>query len=85
MSRRDVLKTAAAGAGAGLLPSAASAQIVSSYPANKWGTPGLYPGRVIAMFHSGSSLNFQYQTGAIQQMIRSGLMKLTGMTSYVAG
>ena len=85
LSRRDVLKTAAAAAGAGLLPSAASADVVSSYPANKWGTPGLYPARVTAMFHSGSTVNLQYQTGPIQQMIRTGLMGLTGMTSYVAG
>ena len=85
VSRRDLLKAAAAGVGAGLVSPAASATVVSNYPANKWGTPGLYPAQVVAMYHSGSTVNFQVQTGPVQQMIRNGLMALTGTNNYVTG
>jgi len=78
-SRRDVLKLAAAG----LLPSVGSATVVSRYKANKWGTPGLYPARVIAMRHSGCTIDYRYQAAPIQQMIRSGLMALTRTRDYV--
>jgi uncharacterized protein (DUF362 family) len=90
ISRRHVLKAAAAGIGAGLLPTPVFAQgtvpvqVVSNYPANQWGTPGLYPAQVVAMYHSGSSIQNQYQTGPIQQMIRNGLTALTGAKNYVA-
>ncbi|HYW47375.1 MAG TPA: DUF362 domain-containing protein [Bryobacteraceae bacterium] len=80
LSRRDLLKVSAAG----LLPSAGSASVVSKYKANKWGTPGLYPARVIAMRHSGSSLDFEMQPEPIRQMIRSGLMALTGTKDHVS-
>ena len=85
LSRRNLLRTAAVGVGAGLLPRASSADVVSSYPANKWGTPGLYPARVVKIQHSGSSVGFAYQAQPVQQMIRTGLMKLTGAANYVTG
>ena len=85
LSRRKLLKAAAAGVGASLLGPNAAASVVSSYPANKWGTPGLYPARVVKIQDSLSTVGFNYQTGPIQQMIRTGLMKLTGAANYVTG
>ena len=81
VSRRDVLKVAAAG----LLPAIGSANVVSNYPTNKWGTPGLYPARVVAMRHSGCTVDFHYQAAPIQQMIRSGLTALTRERNHVDG
>jgi hypothetical protein len=90
LSRRDLLKAAAVGGGAALLPAVPAkadvpVTVVSTYPANKWGTPGLYPGRVVRVAHSGCSVNYAYQTAPIQQMIRSGIATLTGASSHVAG
>ena len=85
MSRRNLLKAGAAGVGAGFLGPNAAASVVSNYPPNKWGTPGLYPARVVKIQHSGSTVSFNYQTGPIQQMIRSGLQQLTGAPNYVTG
>jgi uncharacterized protein (DUF362 family) len=85
LTRRNLLKAAAAGAGAGLIVPSASASVVSNYPANKWGTPGLYPASVVKIQHAGSTVNSVYQTGPIQQMIRTGLMQLTGAANYVTG
>jgi uncharacterized protein (DUF362 family) len=48
------------------------------------GTPGRYPGRVVAMRHSNCTVNYQFQRAPIQQMVRSGLTALTGKKNYVA-
>ena len=77
LSRRDVLKTLGGAA-------AASIFVHSAYAATPYSMPGLYPGRVIGIEHSGSSINLAYQTPAIQAMIRRGLSELTGLSNYVA-
>jgi uncharacterized protein (DUF362 family) len=74
-SRRDVLKTAAAG----LMRSA----VVSNYRPNRFGTPGLYPARVAAVRHPDCTRDFQFQAAPIREMIRSGLTALTGKRSYI--
>ncbi len=75
-SRRDVLKLAGAAA-------VASVTTHSAYSATPFSMPGLYPGQVIGVTHAGSSINGQYQTAAIQAMIRRGMMDLTGLSNYV--
>jgi len=85
ISRRRLLQSAALSAGAGLTASPARAAVVSNYPANKWGTPGLYPGRVVAVTHPAPSLSFRFLTPPIQSMIRGGIAALTGAPDHVAG
>ncbi len=83
LSRRDVLRLTAAGAAAAISPYRISGEVRSDYPSNKWGTPGFYPGRVIAVSHPRCIVKDQFQRPAIQQMIRSGLTTLTGAADYV--
>ncbi len=83
LSRRDVLRLTAAGAAAAISPYRISGEVSSDYPSNKWGTPGLYPGRVVGISHPRCIVRDQFQQPAIQQMIRSGLTALTGAADYV--
>jgi hypothetical protein len=78
MTRRDLLKLSAATAAAAAFRSRASASTLYSMP-------GLFPGRVVAVKHSGASVNLVQQTGPIQLMVRSGIMALTGQSTYIAG
>ena len=80
LSRRDWLTTGAAA----LLPLPARATTVSNYPRNRWGTPGLYPARVAAVKHSGSTVDFRFQQKPIQEMIRAGMTSLTGARDHVS-
>jgi hypothetical protein len=50
--------------------------------AQKLGIPGPYPGRVIAVDHSGSIIGGAYQRGPIQQMIERGMKELTSAPSW---
>jgi hypothetical protein len=77
-SRREVVKLAGAATAASLSPRLGSA-------ATPFSMPGLYPGRVIGVSHSGSSVNGQYQTAPIQAIMRRGMMELTGTSNYIAG
>jgi len=45
------------------------------------GIPGPYPGRVIAVEHPGSIVSGQYQREAVREMLRRGIMELTGAPS----
>ena len=47
----------------------------------KLGIPGPYPGRVIAVEHPGSIVSGQYQREAVREMLRRGIMELTGAPS----
>ncbi len=47
-------------------------------PDQKIGIPGPYPGRVIAVEHSGSIIDFKPQRPVIHSMMERGMMDLTG-------
>ncbi len=83
LSRRDALRITAAGAVAAAFPNHILGNVVSAYPSNQWGTPGLYPARVIAVSHPRSVVAGEFQQLPIQHMIRSALTALTGATDYV--
>src|SRR5579859_5730224 len=72
--RREFLKSA-------LL--AAAAQSASLRAAtSKLGIPGPYPGRVVAVHHPGSIVSGTYQEGPVSDMMRKGMMSLTGAPSW---
>jgi hypothetical protein len=54
----------------------------SSIPATKWSTPGLFRGRVVDVEHSGSIIEGVYQREPVRQMIRRGMMELTGAPDW---
>jgi hypothetical protein len=74
-NRRDLFKTLALAASAGIVrPSFAAAQ--------KLGIPGPYPGRVVAVEHPGCIVQGSYQKGPIDQMMRRGMTGLTGAPDW---
>lgn len=42
------------------------------------GIPGAFPGRVVAVEHSGASIDRKYQAEPVKAMVHRGLMELTG-------
>ena len=60
---------------------ASLSQSTASIAANL-GIPGPYPGRVIAVEHSGSIVADVYQKETIQQMVRRGMTELTQAPSW---
>ena len=74
VQRRHFLTALATGAGA---IRAAAAETTSK----KLGIPGPYPGRVAAVEHPGSIVSGKYQRDAVRDMIRRGMMELTGAPS----
>lgn len=72
--RREFLKTIIAGA-------AATYGTAMAKPNEKIGLPGPYPGRVIAVEHSGSIIEGKFQRPAIHSMMNRGMMDLTGAPS----
>lgn len=77
IDRRELL-TKALLAGA----AASSRRLLQAAPA-KLGIPGPYPGRVVAVHHPGSIVSGAYQAEPIRQMMRKGMMELTGAPSWV--
>ena len=73
VERRHFLAALASGAAARV----ATPQTMSK----KLGIPGPYPGRVIAVEHPGSIVSGQYQREAVREMLRRGIMELTGAPS----
>ena len=69
--RREFLKSLIAGA-------AVTYGTAMAKPSEKLGLPGPYPGRVIAVEHSGSIIDGAFQRPAIHSMMNKGLMDLTG-------
>jgi uncharacterized protein (DUF362 family) len=69
--RRDFLKSLIAGA-------AVMYGTAQAAPDQKIGIPGPYPGRVIAVEHSGSIIDFKPQRPVIHSMMERGMMDLTG-------
>lgn len=53
----------------------------ASGSSGKFGIPGSFPGKVVAVEHPGCSIGRQYQEGAIREMIHRGMMELTGADS----
>jgi hypothetical protein len=79
--RRQFIEMALAGAAtamAQLKSSAAETQNLGS----KLGIPGPYPGRVIAVEHSGCIVSGAYQPQPIQQMVQRGMAQLTGAPTW---
>jgi len=76
ITRRELLKLSAA--------VAAPALIIPAVASTPYSTPGLFPGRVVAVTHPQASVNLSFQTGPIQSMIRRGMAELTGQSDYVA-
>jgi hypothetical protein len=74
--RRAFLETAFAGAAATL------SQSVSKADSPKYGIPGPYPGRVVAVEHSRSIVSGVYQGDAVQQMVQRGMTELTGAPTW---
>lgn len=73
--RRQFLKSAVMGAAYSAAPGFAA-------PApGELGLPGPYPGRVVAVDHSGCVKNRAYDRGAVRAMLRKGMMELTGAPS----
>jgi hypothetical protein len=75
-TRRRLFSTLAAGAAASRL--ALNAQTSSKAPASKFGMPGLFRGRVVAVEHAACIVDHSFQPEPIQQMIQRGMMDLTG-------
>ncbi len=75
--RRQFLETAFAGVVAALSQSSSEAQ-TRRVEDRKLGIPGPYPGRVIAVEHSGCIANGVYQPEPIRNMVERGVQQLTG-------
>jgi uncharacterized protein (DUF362 family) len=57
---------------------ALSAQTVSKTERTKLSMPGPYRGRVVSVFHPNSIVSGAYQAEPVREMIRRGMMELTG-------
>lgn len=53
-------------------------------PISPLGMPGLFPGRVVQTFHSGSLVDGRVHTPAVRAMLEAGMKTLTGESSAVA-
>jgi uncharacterized protein (DUF362 family) len=49
----------------------------------KLGIPGPYPGKVVSVHHAGSIVSGAYQREPVRQMMRKGMMDLTGAPNWV--
>jgi uncharacterized protein (DUF362 family) len=63
---------------------ALSSQTSSKADASKLGMPGPYRGRVVAVEHPNSIVSGAYQAEPVQQMVRKGIMELTGAPDVTA-
>ena len=86
-TRRDWMeRMLALGAIAPIFPyQAALASSTSSATARtKWSIPGLFPGRVVEVEHSGSIIGGAFQREPIRDMLRRGMMELTGAPDWMS-
>src|SRR5437879_5891195 len=79
-NRRQLLETALVAAAATVAQSRSRAAAPSRED-RKLGIPGPYPGRVIAIEHSGCIVSGTYQPGPVRQMVERGMKELTGAPS----
>ena len=56
----------------------------SATPRTKWSIPGLFPGRVVEVEHGGSIINGAFQREAVRDMLRRGMVELTGAPDWVS-
>lgn len=82
-TRREWLIGAVA-AGLTVRQLALSARASSSTPVSPLGMPGLHPGRVVAVSHPQSIVNGRYQAEPIAQLVRRGMLELTGAPDLTA-
>ncbi|MBV9669976.1 MAG: hypothetical protein JOZ43_03380, partial [Acidobacteriales bacterium] len=71
--RRQFIESAFVGAAAAVTASHSTAQTPRAL-----GIPGPYPGRVVAVEHSGSIVSGVYQPEPVRQMVDRGMKELTG-------
>jgi hypothetical protein len=88
ISRRGCLKVIGGGLTAGLVAGKAkelalAARSQSKTEAGKLAMPGLYPGRVASARNPAAIIGGQYQAEAVRQMMRRGMMELTGADGWV--
>jgi hypothetical protein len=86
-SRREYLKAVGKGLAAavvaeGAKPFALAARTESKAGASKLAMPGLYRGRVVAVQNPAVLVSGQYQAEAVRQMMRRGMMELTGADGW---
>jgi len=89
LSRRECLKAVSGGFGAVLAASSAKAlafagRSESKAEASKLAMPGLYRGRVVAVHNPAVLVSGQYQAETVRQMMRRGMMELTGADDWAA-
>src|SRR5271157_4456622 len=87
-TRRDYLKAigkglAAAVVAEGAKPFALAARTESKAEAGKLAMPGLYRGRVVSVENPAALVSGHYQAEPIRQMMRRGMMELTGADGWV--
>jgi uncharacterized protein (DUF362 family) len=84
INRRDYLKALGGGVAAAVSAKSAAlaARSESKAEASKLRMPGPYPGRVVAVEDPAVLVSGQYQAGAVQQMMRRGMVELTGADSW---
>ncbi|MCX6596505.1 MAG: DUF362 domain-containing protein [Acidobacteria bacterium] len=58
------------------------AQVAAKQAPSKLAMPGPYRGRVVRVNHGGSIISGQYQAEPVQQMMRRGMMELTGAPDW---
>lgn len=80
MCRRQWLRAALAAAGPAALVS--GAQISSKAPPSRLAMPGPYRGRVVEVFHPAAIVSGAYQRQPVEQMMRRGMMELTGAGAW---
>lgn len=69
------------------LTGASLARATSTYGKSektRWSAPGLFPGRVVRVEHPGSIISRAYQREPVEQMMRRGMMELTGAPDSTA-
>jgi len=84
INRREYLKAIGGGVAAAVSAKSAAlaARSESKADASKLRMPGPYPGRVVAVENPAVLVSGQYQAGAVQQMMRRGMMELTGADAW---
>ncbi len=81
-SRRGLFRATLLGASVPQL--AFSAQSSSKSERTKLSMPGLFPGRVIAVEHPASIVNNQFGVDPLKQMMKEGMLRLTGAPDTTA-
>ncbi|TAM81926.1 MAG: DUF362 domain-containing protein [Acidobacteria bacterium] len=82
-NRRDCLKAMGSGLAAASMKSVPmAAHSVSKTDSSKLRMPGFYPGRVVSVENPAVLMSSQYQAGAVQHIMRRGMVELTGTDSW---